>query len=156
MEDNKNINIIHVNGEEVILDSSRLAFSESTLSEYIETEAGYYDYFGAKLAQAERELQNADTIYEIVYSQKFAFYKEEDNCSDKLSEAKTKSDNDVVKAKKNVIEAKLIVRLLQQHLRSWDKNHENAQSRGHYLRKVMDKLGGEIKSVDEIIKPWEG
>jgi hypothetical protein len=53
--------------------------------------------------------------------------------------------------------------LLQQHLRAWDKNHDNAQSRGHMIRKEMDKLNIDIykskqldvdidRKVSEIIK----
>jgi hypothetical protein len=29
---------------------------------------------------------------------------------------------------------------MQQHLRAWDKAHDNAQNRGHTLRKEMDKF----------------
>jgi hypothetical protein len=49
--------------------------------------------------------------------------------------------DDVVAAKLKVNEAYLTVQLLKQHLRSWDKNHENAQSVGHFLRKEMEKMG---------------
>ena len=38
--------------------------------------------------------------------------------------------------------------LLKQHLRSWDKAHENAQSRGHMIRKEMDKLNTDIMKKD--------
>lgn len=138
----KNIVKIIINNEEVILDGSNLVFTEVNLNQYIEKEASYYDYYGAKLAIAEKILQNTETNYDVLYSCKFAYYKDEESCSDKLAEAKAKSHDDVVTAKEKVIEAKLNVRLLQQHLKAWDKNHENAQSLGHFLRKSMDKLGG--------------
>lgn len=141
---------IVVNGEEVILDRSKLVFSEGTLSRYIEMEGGWYDYFGAKLAESEKELADKEANYEVIYSKRFTYWKDEYGCSsDKVAEAKTKADQEVVDAKSEVIEAKLNVRLLQQHLRSWDKNHENAQSRGHFLRKEMDKLNRDIKFSSE-------
>jgi hypothetical protein len=46
--------------------------------------------------------------------------------------------------KEEVRQAKYIVARLKQHLRAWDKSHDNAQSMGHMLRKQMDKLNAEI------------
>lgn len=44
---------VTVYGREVILDTGKLYFSEATLDEYLESEGGWIDYFGAKLAEAE-------------------------------------------------------------------------------------------------------
>ena len=38
-----------------------------------------------------------------------------------------------------VIEARYVVNRLKNHLKAWDKNHDNAQSMGHMLRKQMEK-----------------
>jgi hypothetical protein len=51
----------------------------------------------------------------------------DDGKTDKYAEAASKCADDVVAAKLKVNEAYLNVQLLKQHLRSWDKNHENAQ-----------------------------
>jgi hypothetical protein len=169
--------VIDISGEKVYLDRNKLNFNELTLSEYIEKEGGYIDYFGAMLSLAEKELANIENEierlnieYEKIYSKKFSDYKSEHNGSDKFVEAKVFPDSEVQAAKLNVIdakgraiEAKYKVRLLQQHLRAWDKNHENAQSRGHFLRKEMDKLNRDIylrsktddyleSKVDDIVK----
>ena len=129
---------IKIGSEEVILDLDLMNFNEATLSHYLETEGGYYAYYGQKLADAEYVMQKYELEYDVVYSEKFKTNKE--NGSDKLAEAQTKCDPDVEVAMNMFIAAKHNVRLLHQHLRAWDKNHDNAMSRGHFLRKEMDKL----------------
>lgn len=130
-------------GQEVVIDSENLRFSEATLNEYIQRESAYYDNFGAYLALAEKNLQNKEVLHEKLYSDRFVEAKESGS-TEKLAEAKAKADQDVVSIKEDVIEAKYIVNRLKQHLRAWDKNHDNAQSLGHMLRKTMDKLNAEI------------
>lgn len=140
---------VEVRGEIITLDSSKLHFDEASLSEYLETEGGWYDYFAAKLAEAEYELQLLDVDCDAMYSEKFTSYKSNVGGSDKFAEANAKMDADYVDLKKKAIEAKRNTRLLAQHLRAWDKSHDNAQSRGHFLRKEMDKLGRPIMSPNE-------
>jgi hypothetical protein len=130
-------------GNTVFIDPHNLAFNEATLTQYIQTESGFYDNFGGHLAMAERNLQNKELLLEKIYAERFVEAKEMGG-SDKLAEAKAKSDPDVVAVKEDVTEAKYIVNRLKQHLRAWDKNHDNAQSLGHMLRKEMDKLNAEI------------
>jgi hypothetical protein len=162
--------IITVYGQQVTLDSSKLAFSEGTLSEYLETEGGWIDYFGAKLADAERQLAEAEIEvekeedeYDRIFGKVFATIKDTEGGSDKLTEGKTKAEPTVITAKQKVIdlkakaiEMKHIVRLLHQHLRAWDKNHENAQNRGNTLRKELERLHKDKftyeDKMDEIIK----
>ena len=163
---------VTVYGQEVVLDTNKLAFNEGSLSEYLETEGGWIDYFGAKLAEAERQLAEAEMEvereedeYDRTYSKVFAMIKDTEGGSDKLTEGKAKTEAMVVAARKNVlelksraIEYKYVVRLLQQHLRAWDKNHENAQNRGNTLRKELERLhkdritGSEEDRMNEIIK----
>lgn len=123
----------------VELDAENLRFDEQTLGVYIQREGGFYDNYGYYLALAERNLQNKEIFYERIYCERFVEAKE--NGSDKLAEAKAKCDPDVVTAKESMVEARYIVNRLKNHLKSWDKNHDNAQSLGHMLRKQMDKLG---------------
>lgn len=132
-----------INGRTITLDSTRFVFNEANLNQFIEREAVWYDHFGNVLAVAEEELAEAECVYESTYAGKFAYTKEQGG-SDKLVEATVKSDPEVMVLKKNVVKAKKNVKLLQQHLRSWDKCHDNAQSRGYMLRKEIDKLGGDI------------
>lgn len=161
---------VTVYGQEVTLDTNKLAFSEGTLSEYLETEGGWIDYFGAKLAEAERQLAEADMEvereedeYERIFAKVFATIKDTEGGSDKLTEGKTKFEPTVIDARKKVldlqakaIEFKYVVRQLHQHLRAWDKNHENAQNRGNTLRKELERLHKDKISfddkMDEIIK----
>ena len=139
----KDMEKLEFDGYTVTLDSKNLQFDEATLSIYIQHEAGYYDNFGGFLALAERAQQNKDTLYEKIYYERFVEAKEMGG-SDRLAEARAKSDPTVVALKEEAIQAKYVVNRLKQHLKAWDKNHDNAQSMGHMLRKQMDKLNAEI------------
>lgn len=130
---------------EVELDSENLRFDQDSLTIYIQKEASFYDNFGSYLALAEKHLQNKEVFHEKLYCERFVEAKE-DGGSDKLAEAKAKCDVDVVKVKEEIVEAKYIVNRLKNHLKAWDKSHDNAQSLGHNLRKQMDKLHGDIVS----------
>lgn len=141
-------------GLTVEVDPENLRFDESTLNEYIQKEGSYYDYFGAFLSLAERNLQNKETMHEKVYNERFIEAKE-DGAAVALAEAKAKVDPIVSSLKDDVIEAKYIVTRLKQHLRAWDKNHDNAQSMGHMVRKMVDKLQAEISMREHNIDPSE-
>ncbi len=138
---------IKLGQEEVVLDPAKLTFNEATLGKYLEEEAAWYDYFGTKLAEAEYLLQSCELRYEQLYAEKFCENKELGG-SDKLAEAKARGDVVCIAAKQAAIEAKRNVKHLQQHIRSWDKNHDNAQNRGNTLRKEIDKLFNPIKMVN--------
>jgi hypothetical protein len=134
---------IKVGGQEIVLDNSRLAFNEVSLNTFMENLALWYDYFSQKLAEAEALLAYKEYEHEILFSSAYEKYKES-GATDKLAEANAKKESDVCDAKKEIIAAKHKVTLLKQHLRSWDKAHENAMSRGHMVRKEMDKLNTDI------------
>jgi hypothetical protein len=125
------------------IDPENLRFDESTLSKYIQNEGGYYDSFGHYLSLAERNLQNNENLHEKTFCEKFVEAKEL-GASDKLAEAKAKSNPNVVLLKEEIVKAKYVVNRLKNHIKAWDKNHDNAQSMGHMLRKQMDKLGTDV------------
>lgn len=127
---------------EVTVDAEKLRFDEDSLNTYIQTEAGYYDNFGAFLALAERNLQNKENMHEKLFSERFVEAKD-DGDSDKKAEAKAKADSVVALVKDQIVEAKYIVNRLKNHLKAWDKNHDNAMSLGHMLRKQMDKYSND-------------
>lgn len=133
-----------VDGSKVTIDPKNLNFNETNLTEYITKEGGYYDNFGGYLSRAEKLLQIAELRAEETYSDRFATFKDNGG-SDKLCEARAKSDAEYIKAKERVVDAKYLVNRLKNHLRAWDKNHDNAQSLGHFLRKEMDKLNSDIR-----------
>ena len=134
---------IKIGNQEVVLDNSRLAFNEISLNAFMENLALWYDYFSQKLAEAEAILSYKEYEYDILFSASYERSKEE-GCTDKLAEASGKKDPSVCEAKREIIAAKHKVTLLKQHLKSWDKAHENAMSRGHMIRKEMDKLNTDI------------
>lgn len=141
---------IKLGGQEIVLDNSRLAFNEISLNTFMENLALWYDYFSQKLAEAEAILAFKEYEYDVLFSASYEKSKEE-GCTDKLAEANAKKDAGVCEAKREIIGAKHKVTLLKQHLKSWDKAHENAMSRGHMIRKEMDKLHTDIvmKSKDD-------
>jgi len=149
---------IKVAGNEIELDPKKLEFNEANLSNYLEQEAIWYDYYGGCFADAEAEKDYFELKVEKLYSEKFAEAKQ-GGSSDKLAEAIAKADPELDTAKKNAIIAKHKMKLLQQHLKAFDRSHENANNRGHTLRKEIDKLDGRIygdnggvdKQIDDII-----
>lgn len=167
MENKRTINVL---GVPVVLDSGRLFFSENTLSEYLEKEGGWIDYFGAMLADAERQfadaelsVDKAETEYDELFAKYFTQLKSSEGGSDKFTEGKAKLEpmvvaaaESVLAAKKTAVEAKHSMRLLQQHLKAWQLNHDNAQNRGNTLRKEMDRLNRDViyeeKKLEDIIK----
>lgn len=134
---------IKIGGQEIVLDNSRLAFNEFSLNNFMENLALWYDYFSQKLAEAEAILSYKEYEYDVLFSSSYERSKEE-GCTDKLAEANAKKDANVCEAKKEIIGAKHKVTLLKQHLKAWDKAHENAMSRGHMVRKEMDKINTDI------------
>lgn len=149
---------IHIGDQEVVIDNTRLSFNEITLSSFMENLGLWYDYFSQKLAEAEALLAYKEYEYDISFASAYEKFKEEGN-TDKLAEANAKKDSTVSSFKKEIISAKHKVTLLKQHLRSWDKAHENAQSRGHMIRKEMEKLNQDIlirksmnDEVDNIVR----
>ena len=134
---------IKVGGQDVVLDNSRLAFNEISLSNFMENLALWYDYFGQKLAEAEAILSHKEYEYDVLFASSYERSKES-GCTDKLAEANAKKEPDVCDAKKEIIAARHKVTLLKQHLKAWDKAHENSTSRGHTIRREMDKLSTDI------------
>ena len=135
--------VVILAGEEVILDPSKLEFNEASLGGYLESEARWYNYFAEKLADAEYLAANLDHEYKTKYAEVFKTWKAE-GFADKWAERNTDVDKDVHEAKKRVTEAERTVSLINNHLKAWDKNHRNAQSRGYMLQKELDKLGSDI------------
>lgn len=139
----KKLETLEIDGLTVSIDPENMKFNETNLNNYLQKEAGYCDNFGAYLALAERNLQNKEVMHENVYHQRFVEAKDQGG-SDKRAEAVAKSDPIVVELREQVVDARYIVNRLKQHLRAWDKNHNNAQSFGHTLRREMDKLNTDI------------
>lgn len=134
---------VKIGSQEIVLDNSRLAFNEVSLNAFMENLALWYDYFSQKLAEAEAILAYKEYEYDVLFSAAYERSKE-GGCTDKLAEANAKKEANVCEAKKEIIGAKHKVTLLKQHLKAWDKAHENAMSRGHMVRKEMDKLNTDI------------
>jgi len=155
----KIVETVKVGTEEITIDPNDLDFNEATLNEYMQKEASLYNYYGQKAADAQAQLQLAKMHNEIAYAEKFKFYKASNTVA--LTESLAKADPEVVKTAKHVISCARVLDKLKNYLRSWDKNHDNAQALGHMIRKEMDKLGFEIKTragnsqdvlIDERIK----
>jgi hypothetical protein len=144
---------------EVTLNPKHFDFDETTLNRYLQEEAGWFNFYGQRLADLESYLQWHESLHDEAFAERFRDFKE-DGGSDKLAEAKAKIDPKVVEAKKKVIATKRAVKKLQLFLKSFDKAHDNAMSFGHMLRREMDKLQPRIYSrdaeleqkVDEIVK----
>jgi hypothetical protein len=133
----KGIVTIKVGGDEVKIDPTLFDFDHDSLTNYLQREAGWYSYFGAKFADADAEYQMIEAKYDATYCEKFALLKESEGGSDKLVECKVKQDAEIQTLNKMKIAAKRRMKMLQQHLRAWDKNHDNAQQLGYIIRKEL-------------------
>jgi hypothetical protein len=136
---------IVVAGEKVVLDPANLKFNEATLTQFLDREGSWYDYFGRMLANAEAEAAVAKEAAEVAFLQAFNEYRLEVS-SDKRAESMARVENGVIQAKNHQLNAEHKVKLLKQHLRSFDKAHDNAISMGHNLRKEMEMTGNRIYS----------
>jgi hypothetical protein len=158
--------IIKVGDEEVNLDPGRLEFNEANLTQYLMSEGGWFNYFGQKLSDLEYALDRLEVAYETKYAEVFVTLKDEGG-SDNYVKSKTEANKDLVAAKLRIADVKYRINKIKLHMRAWDKNHENAQSVGHTLRREMDKLHTDIRhfspsverglneQVDKIIKAIE-
>ena len=141
---------ITVMGEKVVIDPDILQFNQNTLPDYLIKEAGYYAYYGAKLADAEAQEQYAAQDADNKSDTLFWLYKSEGQGSDKYCECKSKTAAEVQEAREKCIALKRNVTMLRLFLRAMDKNHDNAQSMGHNLRKELDKMNSEIRISSKV------
>ncbi len=137
---------VKVRGKDVKLDPVNMSFNDVTLSNYLIHEYGWIDYFGKQLEFAEKDYQLMKIDFDAMFNAKYADFKDT-GCTEGQSKAKAQCDPDVVAIRQRMAEQDEVVGLIKQHLRAWDKNHENAQSRGHFMRKEMDKLNKQIYST---------
>ena len=121
---------LQIGNIEVVIDRSLMEFNEASLNEYLRKEGPQCDYLLYKLAELEAE-------YEVKYSNKFIEFKDEGG-TEKYVEARCKSDVDLAIYFKTI-------KVLKNHLKAWDINHQTAQAFGHNLRKELEKLGNEIR-----------
>lgn len=131
--------VVTVCGREVRLDPEYMKFNESNINSFMETEYAWIDYFGKQLELAQKELALAELEYDVLFNQKYIDAKDAGN-SDAYSKAKAQSNSDVVDSYKNLLARRETVGLIKAYLRAWDRNHDNAQNRGHTLRKEFEKL----------------
>lgn len=140
--------VIKLGSQEIVLDRDAMNFDENTLNSYLMREGGLYDYFGQKFAEFEYYLELASIEYDAKYSELFTKIKEDQGGSDNLVKSKCESNPELIAFKRKMADIKKSVTKLKQHLKAWDKNHDNAQSFGHTLRREMDKLFTDIRSKD--------
>jgi len=140
-----------LDGNEIVLDPANLKFSDPTLNQFFELVSGYCDYYGQKLADANRAVAKAEALFERLYIQKFREFREgvggESGKSEKTSELYAKSEPEVVKAKAGVHEATFIRDSVWNHLKALNAAREDAHNRGHFLRKELDKLNMEVRAT---------
>lgn len=130
---------VQVCGKDVRLDPEYMKFNESNINKFMETEYAWIDYFGKQLELAQKELALAELEYDVEFNKKYINAKDAGN-SDSYSKAKAQCDSDVVDFYKNMLSKRETVGLIKAYLRAWDRNHDNAQNRGHTLRKEFEKL----------------
>jgi hypothetical protein len=150
------VTTVIVNNKEVKLDPKNMEFTDGNISEFMQKEYGWIDYFGKQLELAQKARLLAEIEAEELYSRKYVETKDAGG-TENYAKAKASSDPEVVAAKKNVVEKKEVEGYIKAHLRAWDKNHDNVQNRGHSLRKELDKLNKDIyKTVENDFDKFTG
>lgn len=138
---------VKLGAEEIVLDDDNLVVSEEGLNEFLCKFSSIYNYYSGKWAEAQYYHHMLEDQSETLYARKFEFYKNEGS-TDKLAEARAKSNDEVVAAKAAARKAKLMMQKLNGYLRSLDKSHEDALNLGYNIRKEIDKVfPKEIKGV---------
>ena len=140
--------VITLDGENIILDPNNLKFSDPTLNQFFELVSGFCDYYGQKLADANRAVSRAEQLYDRLYIEKFRSFRE-DNKSEKTSEFYAKAEAEVVKAKTAVHEVTHKRDSIWNHLKAMNAAREDAHNRGHFLRKELDKINMEVRATYE-------
>jgi len=132
-----------VQGREIVLDPKNMKYNENSLGDYMNKEYGWVDYLGKQLEYAQKEVLFADIEIDRLIGLRFMEAKDKGQ-SDNYSKSFANSSDDVVAARKHLAERKEVVGHIKAHLKAFDKNHDNAQNRGHTLRKELDKLNRDI------------
>jgi hypothetical protein len=140
--------IVNLDGQDIVLDPANLRFSDPTLNQFFELVSGFCDYYGQKLADANRAVARAEQLYDRLYIEKFKVYREEGK-SEKTSELYAKAEAEVVKAKTAVHEVTHKRDSVWNHLKALNAAREDAHNRGHFLRKELDKINMEVRAGNE-------
>ena len=136
-----------VDGKPVVLDPGNMRYNENSLAEYMNVEYGWLDYFGKQLEHAQKEVALAEIDAEAQYALKFMESKDAGN-TDNYAKAYATAHADVVAAKKKTADRKEVVGHIKAHISAWNKNHDNAQNRGHSLRAEMKALSRDFYDTD--------
>jgi hypothetical protein len=115
---------------EIDCDSKALEFNESNLNQFLQD-------FGGKYSRIVQQVKELSIEYERLYHLKFVAFKDNDGGSDKLCEARCKSDSELAEMKK-------VVEVADGYLRAMDKAWNSAISYGHNLRREMQMLDNDI------------
>ena len=139
----ENIRTIDLEDEIVILDPNRLSFNDASLSKYMEEFGLWYDYFSSKVAKAEELVANAELETENRKDEYFLKGKSE-GLTEKAALAYANTQTEVKDWAKKVNKLTSFSKQLKEFAKALDKAYNMAQSRGHMLRKEMDKLNSDI------------
>lgn len=131
---------VKVGDEEILLDPKNLMVDEVNMNDFLKNFASIYNYYNIRWAKAQYLQYLTEDKFEVICSEKFNFYKENEGGSDKLSEHKVKMNEHVIKARRLTRDAKYVAQLLFTYLRALDKAHENALNLGYNIRKEVDKI----------------
>jgi hypothetical protein len=138
---------IKLGNEAVVMDPQDLRFTDRTLNEFFERVSGRIDYIGRALADAEALYLMREQEVESLFADKFRYWKEEGK-SDKTAEMYAKGEQMLKDAKVASKAARHNKTLLYNHLQALHAAREQANNRGHFMRKEMEKINTGIYSHD--------
>lgn len=136
------MSIVKVGNEEVDLNNEILTITHETINDFLSKYASWYRYYVQKHNDSAYIVKCYKDKLDGLVSSKFKQYKLEKECSDKMADAYSKSDEEVIKLQEQLRIAEHVKDELYSFLRSMDYAHADALQMCYNIRKEMDKIGG--------------
>src|SRR5579872_645314 len=126
---------IKVGNDEIELNEQVLEVTHETINDFLSKFASWYRYYQEQYNRASIITKHLSDRYSNLLQSKFKHYKQETQCSDKMADACSKSDEEVLDAQEKMRGAEYIKDELWGFLRSMDYAHENALQLCYNMRK---------------------
>jgi hypothetical protein len=146
---------IKVGKEDIELNEEILNVNADNVNDFLTKYAGLYHYYSIKHNDASFIHKRYTDQFSATLNSKFKVYKEAGSCSDKLAEASSKCDDEVMGIQEKVRAAEYAREELYGYLKSLDYAHQDALQICYNLRKELDKIYGKTVSKLKIEDVFE-
>lgn len=131
---------VTVYGHEVKMDSQQLLIDDIDVTEILRTSAATYAGYAARHAEAIMEKKLAEEEARALEAAKFVEFREAGG-TEKTSEMKARSCQEVVEARRRTVEAECNANKIGGWLQSLRERHDNCLNLGYNIRSEMKMIG---------------